>query len=209
LSDTIISAFCSYSHRDELYKDQLLAHLSPLRRRGVINVWHDRRLTAGDDVHGAIAAELDQADIVLLLVSPDFINSDYCYDIEMRRALERHAAGECRVVPVIVRACDWSDTPFAQLVAIPRDGLPVASWPDQDEAFTDVAKAIRKVAEDMRTAKGGGADTASSHRQVEPALGRGVVAPASISGTASALPQMPQPRCASTGIDLSAAVPVR
>ena len=208
MSDAIISAFCSYSHQDEPYKDLLLKHLSSLRRRGVIDVWHDRRLAAGDDIHGVIASELEQADIVLLLISPDFINSDYCFDRETRRALERHVAGECRVIPIIVRSCDWSDTPFAHLVAVPRDGVPVASWRDQDEAFTDVAKAIRKVAEDMRALKGH-ATAVSSHSQAVALTGSGAAESVLLSRAMGAVTQTKQPSRAFDGMDLSAAVPVR
>ena len=90
------SVFFSYSHKDEALRDQLETHLAMLKRQGVILTWHDRRLVAGDNIDSGIAKELDQADIILLLVSPDFLASDYCYGIEVARALERHAAGEVR-----------------------------------------------------------------------------------------------------------------
>lgn len=137
------SVFFSYSHKDEELRDRLETALATMRRQGLIEAWHDRRLKAGDDFDHGIRAELERADVILLLVSPDFIASDYCNDVEMVRALERHDRGEARVIPVILRACDWHPMPFGKLVAAPRDGRPVRSWPDLDEAFLDVVKMIR------------------------------------------------------------------
>ncbi|WP_376987275.1 toll/interleukin-1 receptor domain-containing protein [Bosea sp. R86505] len=138
------SVFFSYSHKDEELRDRLEVALATLKRQGLIDTWHDRMLRAGDEFDPGIREELERADIILLLVSPDFIASNYCYDIEMARALERHGAGEARVIPVILRACDWHPTPFGKLIAAPRDGKPIRSWPDLDEAFLDVAKKIRE-----------------------------------------------------------------
>jgi hypothetical protein len=135
--------FFSYSHRDEALRDQLETHLSMLKRQGSIETWHDRRVTAGETFDGAISASLERADVVLLLVSPDFLDSDYCYDVEMTRALERHAGESCTVIPVILRPCDWHDAPFGKLLAAPRDGKPITQWPNIDEAFLDVTKAIK------------------------------------------------------------------
>ena len=137
------SVFFSYSHKDEELRDRLEVALATLRRQGLIETWHDRMLRAGDEFDPGIRQELERADIILLLVSPDFIASSYCYDVEMTRALERHQTGEARVIPVILRACDWHPTPFGKLMAAPRDGKPIRSWPDLDEAFLDVAKKIR------------------------------------------------------------------
>ena len=140
------SLFFSYSHKDEALRDQLEIHLTMLKRQGVISIWHDRRLIAGDPVDQGISKQLEAADIILLLVSPDFLASDYCYSVEMTRALERHAAGEARVVPVILRPCDWQHAPFGKLLASPTDGKAVTKWADPDEAFLDIAKAIRAAA---------------------------------------------------------------
>jgi len=114
-----------------------------LMRQGLIDAWHDRRIMAGDEFEGRIGNEIDRADIVLLLVSPDFLASDYCYDVEVRRAMDRHLAGETRVIPVILRPCDWHPAPFGKLLAAPKDGKPIMSWPDLDEAFLDVVRMIR------------------------------------------------------------------
>lgn len=135
--------FFSYSHADEAARDRLEKHLSVLRRQQVIETWHDRRIVAGDALTHRIDAEIERADVILLLVSPDFIASDYCYDIEMRRAMERHTEGSARVIPIILRHCDWHDTPFGGLTAAPKDGRPINTWPDLDEAFLDVVRAIK------------------------------------------------------------------
>lgn len=140
-----LDLFYSYSHRDEDLRDELAKHLALLERRKIIRSWHDRKITAGNEWADKIDANLEVADIVLLLVSSDFIASDYCYEKEMKRALERHAQGAACTVPVIVRPCDWRDSDFGQLHVLPKDGKAVASWPMRDEAWTDVAKGIRKV----------------------------------------------------------------
>jgi hypothetical protein len=135
--------FFSYSHRDEGLRDQLETHLAMLKRQGFIEAWHDRRITAGEEVHPAISASLETADIILLLVSPDFLASDYCYDREMTRAIERHEEGSAKVIPVILRPCDWHDAPFGKLLAAPKDGKPITQWSDIDAAFLDVTTAIK------------------------------------------------------------------
>jgi TIR domain len=137
------SLFLSYSHRDEALRAQLETHLAGLQRQGFITIWHDRRITAGEDFANAIDAHLEKADVVLLLVSPDFIASDYCYEKEMTRALARHREGGCAVIPVILRPCDWHDMPFGRLQATPKDGKAITLWPNVHEAFLDVVKAIK------------------------------------------------------------------
>lgn len=140
---SMATVFFSYSHKDEDLRDELEVHLSGLKRQGVISTWHDRRITAGSELGSAIDRNLNSADVILLLVSPDFINSDYCYEKEMGRALERHKLGEARVIPVILRPCDWHGLPFGGLLATPTDGKPVTKWPDRDEAFLDVVRSIK------------------------------------------------------------------
>lgn len=141
------SVFFSYSHADEALRDQLEKQLAMLKRQGVISTWHDRRIGAGQEFAAAIDAHVDSDEIILLLVSADFIASDYCYEIEMKRAMERHHAGEAIVIPVILRACDWHHAPFGKLNATPRNGTPITQWPDIDEAFLQVAKGVREAAE--------------------------------------------------------------
>jgi len=141
------SVFFSYSHKDEALRDQLESHLALLKNQGLIDAWHDRRIVAGDELDEAIFSKLDTADIILLLVSSDFISSWYCYSREMMRAMERHEAGQARIIPVILRYCIWHDAPFGKLMAAPRDGKPITSWPDRDEALADVAREVAKAVE--------------------------------------------------------------
>lgn len=115
-----------------------------LKRQGLIETWHDRRIVPGEHIKGAISAELEAAHLVLLLISPDFLASDYCYDVEMQRAMERHEAGEVQIIPVIIRPCDWHGAPFGRLNALPKDGKPVTKWTDLDDAFLDITEGIRR-----------------------------------------------------------------
>lgn len=156
----VTSLFFSYSHIDEALRDQLETQLALLKRQGVIETWHDRRIGAGEAFGQAIDSHVDADDIILLLVSPDFLASDYCYEREMARAMARHEKGEAVVIPVILRACDWHGAPFGKLNATPRDGRPVTLWPDRDSAFLEVAKAVRAAAEQF-----GGALRKSLSRQ--------------------------------------------
>jgi predicted RecA/RadA family phage recombinase len=144
-----IEVFFSYSHKDEELRDELEKHLSILRRQGVITGWHDRRIGAGKEWEGEIDEHLNTADVILLLISADFLASDYCYDKEMRRALERHDAGEARVIPVILRPVDWEGASFGKLQALPKDAKPVTDWPNRDKAFLDIARGIRTAVEEL------------------------------------------------------------
>ena len=139
-----VQVFFSYSHRDEAYKEQLEVHLTILQRRGLLKSWSDRQIVAGQNWQSIIAEQLQAADIVLLLVSADFIASDYCYGNELRCALERHERNETTVIPIILRPVDWRDAPFGKLQALPKDGTPVASWPNQDQAWLNVRAGNKK-----------------------------------------------------------------
>lgn len=145
-----IEVFFSYSHKDEALRDELEKHLTILKRQGVITAWHDRGIVAGEEWEGEIDEHLNSALVILLLVSADFLASNYCYEIEMMRAMERHEAGEARVIPVILRPCAWKGADFGKLQALPKDAKPVASWSNQDEAFLDVEQGIRKAVEELR-----------------------------------------------------------
>jgi hypothetical protein len=148
-----LKLFISYSHSDEELKNELIKHLEPLRHRNMIEEWHDRKITAGKEWGKEISKELSSADIILLLISIDFINSEYCYGTEMERAIERHQKSEARVIPIILRSCLWQYAPFAKLQALPKDAKAVQSWSDRDEALTDIVDGIGKVAEELLQAK--------------------------------------------------------
>jgi TIR domain len=140
-----ISLFYSYSDEDEELRQKLEVHLASLRRSGMIADWHDREIKAGAVWQEEIDRNLSSADIILLLVSPSFLASDYCWRVEVMKALERHDRGEARVIPVILRPCLWARTPLAKLQAVPADGKPVTAWADQDAALRDVASTIERV----------------------------------------------------------------
>ena len=147
-----IEVFFSYSHKDEELRDEMAKHLTILKRQGVITTWHDREISAGTEWAGAIDAHMNSAQVILLLISPDFLASDYCWDIELKRAMERHEVGEARVIPVILRPVDnWYDAPFGKLQAFPTNGKPVTTWSNRDEAFANVAQAIRKGVHELAT----------------------------------------------------------
>ncbi|MEH6721401.1 MAG: TIR domain-containing protein, partial [Aurantimonas endophytica] len=137
------SVFFSYSHADETLRDRLEVGLAMLKRQGVIDTWHDRRIPVGDRIDSSISEAMEAADVVLLLVSPDFLASNYCYDVEMKRALERNERDEARLIPIILRPCDWHQSPLSSLLAAPKDGKPITKWADVDEAFQDVVARIR------------------------------------------------------------------
>jgi O-acetyl-ADP-ribose deacetylase (regulator of RNase III) len=143
IRDQGIEIFISYAHEDETLRQRLGKHLSGLRREGVITDWHDREITAGSEWATEIDRHLDSARVILMLLSADFIDSDYCYGVEMTRALERHRAGDARVIPVVLRAVDWTHSPLGRIQGLPKDAKPVTSWSDQDSAFLDVTEGIR------------------------------------------------------------------
>jgi formylglycine-generating enzyme required for sulfatase activity len=138
-----VAIFFSYAHEDEQLRDELSKHLRILERQGVISTWHDRKITAGSEWKGEIDTHLESAQTILLLISADFLASDYCYDVEMTRALERHKNNEAVVIPVILRPVSWSDAPFAKLQALPKDAKAVTEWPNQDAAFRNITEGIR------------------------------------------------------------------
>jgi hypothetical protein len=142
-----VEVFYSYSHQDEALRDELEKQLSILKRRNIIRTWHDRKIGAGMEWADQISKHLNSADLILLLISADFLASDYCYDIELTRAMQRHDAGEAKVVPIILRDVDWRDAPFGKLQALPTNARPVTSWSNRDEAFADIARGIRATIE--------------------------------------------------------------
>ncbi len=137
--------FLSYAHEDERYKEKLQVSLAVLKNKGLIEVWDDRQLMGGQEWDATIKKALDDADIVLLLVSPDFLASSYIFDVEVKLAMEEHRAKTVRVIPIIVRPCLWKETEFVQLQAFPKNAKPISSWNDEDEAFFDIAKNIEEI----------------------------------------------------------------
>jgi len=152
--DEKVRLFYSYSHRDEKLRDELETHLTLLQRQGLIDAWHDRKIGAGDEWKGAIDENLERADVILLLISADFIASDYAFDIEMKRALARHEEQKARVIPVIVRDVNWRNAQFARLQALPKDGKAVTLWENRDTAWRNVSEGIEHVVMEVRRRRG-------------------------------------------------------
>ena len=127
-------------------RERLQTHLAMLRREGLIRDLCDREIPAGDDIDRMVAEKLNSCDLFLALVSPDYLASDYCYETEMTRALERHDASEAHVVPIIIEPCEgWRESPLGRLKALPEDGKPVSTWKNENEAFLNVAKELRRI----------------------------------------------------------------
>lgn len=148
-----IEVFISYSHKDDELREELVTHLANLKRQKKITAWHDRAIEAGEEWEAQIKGKLESAQIILLLISPPFMASEYCYDIELQRAIERHDAGNARVIPIILRPCDWKGSPFSKLQALPKDAKPITQWHDRDEAFLNVIQGIRRAVETMQAKK--------------------------------------------------------
>ena len=157
-----LRVFISYAHEDDDLRDKFVRALSQLQRDGLIEGWDDRGIAPGAEWAGVIDERLKSAEIVVLLVSSDFLASDYCNEIELETALDRHKSGVARVVPVILRPCDWESSRFGKLQALPKDGKPVVDWKTEDHGFLNVVKGLRSVAAKLRKV------------QVKPTLG-GVV----------------------------------
>src|SRR2546425_5377926 len=120
-----LELFYCYARKDRALRNELDIHLTGLRRSGLVTTWYDGEIVPGADWEQEIASHLNTADIILLLVSPHFIQSDYCYSKEMKRAMERHHQRETRVVPILLRPVDWADTPFRHIQVLPTDALPI------------------------------------------------------------------------------------
>lgn len=151
VEQTRAKIFFCYSHRDKGLRNELEGHLEPLRRSGQITTWYDREIQPGTEWKPEIDKHLNTSDIVLFLVSSNFMRSDYCYGIEMRRALERYETGETLVIPIILRHVEWKETPIGKFQVLPTDGKPITSWRNRDEAFQDVVRGIRKVVEGLNS----------------------------------------------------------
>jgi len=141
----MIKVFFSYSHHDETDRNELEKHLTVLKRQGFIETWYDRRILAGSSLSQEIDQNLLESNLVLLLVSPDFLESDYCYSNEMQKALEMRRQCSAWIIPIILEHCDWKNTPLKDLLVCPQDGKPVSDYPNPNKAYTEVVQEIRRV----------------------------------------------------------------
>jgi hypothetical protein len=146
-----LQVFCCYAREDQSFLFQLKTYLKPLARDGLIVIQADIDVSPGEEWEQKISHWLNTAHMIILLISPDFMASDYCYSKEMMRAMERHEQGEARVVPIILRPADWHSAPFAKLQVLPKNAKPVIREGRyrRESAFLDVAKGIRKVVEEL------------------------------------------------------------
>lgn len=144
-----INIFIAYSRKDAEYSDELRTHFTPLERSRKVTIWFDGKIEPGALWETAIKKRLHSVDIILLLVSASAIASDYFCEEEMKDALERHRLGTTKVVPFILRPCTWQATPLAKLQVIPKDGKPVSTWNDRDEAYSDAINRLREMVNNM------------------------------------------------------------
>lgn len=140
--DRPINIFFSYAHEDEALMDEVRIQLIVHERIGGIVKWHDRMIPPGDKWRENIDNRIEEAQVILLFMSPDFLASRYCYEVEGEIALRRNTEDSARVIPIVLRACDWTATPFGELQALPKDGIPFTQWPDRDQASLDIAQGI-------------------------------------------------------------------
>jgi internalin A len=148
-----LRVFCSYSHKDETLREELETILKPMQRQKFIESWSDHKIIAGQELDEEIKKNLQSADIILMLVSADFIASDYCNDIEVAQAIKRHEAKEAQVIPIIVRDTNWRSSPLRKLKALPQDGKFIKdnpAWPSRDSAWRNVSEGIEKVIKEWK-----------------------------------------------------------
>ena len=144
-----IEVFFSYAHEDEDLRNELAKHLKLLERQKVIKSWYDRDISAGNEWKSEIEKQLNSAQIILLLISSDFLASDFCWSVELEQAMQRHEAREARVIPIILREVDWHNAPFGKLHALPKNAEPVTNWANRDQAFADIARGISRVVKEL------------------------------------------------------------
>jgi len=145
-----VEVFFSYSHKDENFKDKLLTHLTMLKKEGVISSWHDRLISPGSEWAKEIDTHIESAKVILLLISADFLDSTYCHDIELKRAMERHASQEAIVIPIMIKPVDCGNAPFSQLQALPKNAKAVTLWSNREKAFLNIAQGIRHAIENLQ-----------------------------------------------------------
>lgn len=150
--DRPLAAFCSYASKDDPFREQLQTAVAMLERQGLLKIWHFRELEPGVEWDAEIRRQLAASQMILLLVSPDFLNSRYSWNEEVNYALKRHAEGTARVIPIILRPCDWKHAPLNTLQALPKDGVPITQWPDRDAAWQNVTEGLRRAVSSIRAA---------------------------------------------------------
>ncbi len=157
-----VNVFISYSHADEKALERLHKHMVMLRREGSLSAWTDNAILPGGNLGGDINVALQASAIFIALVSPDYLASNYCYEKEFQQAQALHDAGKLRIVPVILEPCDWLNSPFKEFMALPKDGQPISSWTNQNNALLDVVTGLRRVLTAPASASAAPAGTVST-----------------------------------------------
>lgn len=158
-------AFISYSHADEAYLEGLKMSLVQLQRSGALQEWSDQKIDVGSIINEVINHQLENSDLFIALLSPNYIASNYCYEKEFQRALELNTRGKLKIIPIICRPCDWKSTPFEKFLATPKDGKPISQWDSRDTAFFSVTEMLRQLlsnGSDAEMTKVGGKHNANS-----------------------------------------------
>ena len=158
-----LEIFFSYAHADEELMNDVRRQLIVYERNGRILKWHDRMIPPGTEWRGQIDGRLEAAQIILLFMSPHFIESRYCFEVEGQVALRRHNAGEASTIPIVLRPCAWDETPFGEIQALPKDAKPISRWPDRDEACLETAKGVMQAVDKVTTANGESASSQASN----------------------------------------------
>lgn len=143
----MLKIFISYSPSDIKIKDEIDVHLSVLKRDGLIDTWHDRKIEPGEDRDKVIHSEISTADIIIVLVSPYFLSSSYLYEKELYIALKRHSKNETILIPIILDPCDWQHTQLRNFSSLPSDGKPISSFSNYHVPLAEIALKLRQLAE--------------------------------------------------------------
>ncbi|MEE8587242.1 MAG: toll/interleukin-1 receptor domain-containing protein [Acidobacteriota bacterium] len=143
--------FVSYSIRDSSFLKELKKHADRLGKPSILDSWTDREVRTGSEWRQDLLDQLEKADLILLLVSPAFLATDYVYPVELKRALERQETGDAQLIPIILRPTDWSSAPFANLQALPSQGTAITEWENEGEAWEDVAAGLQSVLQQHRS----------------------------------------------------------
>jgi hypothetical protein len=147
----MLDAFISYSHKDSAIVDRLRVHLATLEREKKIAHWYDQKILAGGEIDAEISKHLSGCNLFIAIISPDFLASHYCYEREMQAAIQLYKSGKLRMVSIIAEPCDWQNTPIAQFKVLPHDGKPVVEWPNQNTAYLEIVKELRKITDAIPT----------------------------------------------------------
>jgi TIR domain len=151
----LIKVFISYAHKDEPFKDDLLTVLKPLERKGILEIWHDRKIEEGDEWRREIETAMNEGDMALLFISKNFLASSFIQDKELPRLLQRRKEEGLRVVPIIIGPCMWQSEPvLSDLQAFPKDAKPVGGFAEghaRDQVWVEIAQAIERRAKPKTT----------------------------------------------------------